>query len=354
MFDHKHYVPVLRWKRGERVALQKIADKLRPSITPLVELIPYEFSAEKIQKIGGYSSKFAETAKQIADCWGTAPFFSDLWYIYHLIPDVKKISPLQVFAAHCQNEKNCLIPVTGLQRDGFYQAEVRHVTANGVCLRLHRNDLQKESFKKDLLELIEYLRLAPDTVDLLIDFQVVDGKEMTYTNLCEIIPNIKDWRTFTVTSGSFTKDLSSFQKNDEHLLSRKDWLSWRNQVNQRNLLRNPTYSDYTIQHGLFSEPPPVPNFSASIRYTSKEHWIIIRGESVFKDDGPGYAQWPANAQLLCAKSEFCGPDFSFGDKYIYEMGLQTEKTGRAEDWIRSGINHHMTFVVDQVANLAEP
>ena len=44
MFDHKHYVPILRWKRAERVALRDLpyADKLL--MTPLVEIPPVGFS----------------------------------------------------------------------------------------------------------------------------------------------------------------------------------------------------------------------------------------------------------------------------------------------------------------------
>lgn len=186
----------------------------------------------------------------------------------------------------------------------------------------------------------------------LIDYQLVDQPALSLASLCARIPNLHRWRTFSVISGAFPKDLTGFEKNRQHELQRLDWLTWRDQVATRpSLARRPAYGDYTIQHPIFSEPPRRANFSASIRYTSDEHWVIMRGEGVFNDEGPGFAQWPANAQLLCARPEFCGTKFSYGDEYIELMSLQTEKTGNPETWLRAGINHHLTFVVCQIANL---
>ncbi len=39
MFDHTHYVPLLRWKRGERGALKWLEPTDKASMTPLLELL---------------------------------------------------------------------------------------------------------------------------------------------------------------------------------------------------------------------------------------------------------------------------------------------------------------------------
>ncbi len=63
---------------------------------------------------------------------------------------------------------------------------------------------------------------------------------------------------------------------------------------------------------------------------------------------------------------FYGKGFSAGDKYIQEKAdyqpeyaklrmsdpTKAKGTGRTEDWIRAGINHHLSVVVDQLANRA--
>jgi hypothetical protein len=40
MFDHKRYVPILRWKQAERFALRNLAEDVRNRITPLLQLLP--------------------------------------------------------------------------------------------------------------------------------------------------------------------------------------------------------------------------------------------------------------------------------------------------------------------------
>jgi hypothetical protein len=39
-FDHRQYVPVLRWKSSEREALCKLDTNLKKRITPIIELVP--------------------------------------------------------------------------------------------------------------------------------------------------------------------------------------------------------------------------------------------------------------------------------------------------------------------------
>ena len=39
-FDQTHYVPVLRFKRSEKVALRELGTQSRAGITPLLEIVP--------------------------------------------------------------------------------------------------------------------------------------------------------------------------------------------------------------------------------------------------------------------------------------------------------------------------
>lgn len=47
MFDHKHYIPVLRWKRAEWKALGELASGDRDYVTPFLELTPLSFRAKR-------------------------------------------------------------------------------------------------------------------------------------------------------------------------------------------------------------------------------------------------------------------------------------------------------------------
>ena len=120
----------------------------------------------------------------------------------------------------------------------------------------------------------------------------------------------------TVVGGSFPKDLRELSVG-EHLLPRIEWHYWKQIVSAR-LLRIPTFGDYATLHPYLQPAFPGMNVSASIRYTTDEHWVVMRGEGLLNEAGAGHAQYTANAQMLMERSEFCGPDFSFGDNYIYE------------------------------------
>ena len=188
---------------------------------------------------------------------------------------------------------------------------------------------------------------------MIVDFQIIDWSAPTFKTLCKLIPRINGWRNFIVASGAFPEDLSELQKNDIHKIERIDWKSWRDQTTEvPSVPRIPTYGDYAIQHALYLRREGPAHYSASIRYTAEDYWLIMRGEDVFREDGPGFDQWPAQAVLLCDLPEYCRETFSAGDKYIKQMSLQRKQTGNMVTWLRAGFNHHMTFVVRQLASLS--
>src|SRR5262249_54819685 len=90
------------------------------------------------------------------------------------------------------------------------------------------------------------------------------------------------------------------------------------------------------------------NFSASIRYTTPAGYVVFRGEGVQNPDGPGYQQYLGEATLLCARDEFLGKEFSWGDAYIYEKGNGAVDPGGPKEWLAAAINHHLTLVAAQV------
>jgi hypothetical protein len=46
-FTHNHYVPILKWKRGEQTALEKLDNKYKQILTPLIEIQPVQFDHSK-------------------------------------------------------------------------------------------------------------------------------------------------------------------------------------------------------------------------------------------------------------------------------------------------------------------
>ena len=317
-------------------------------ITPLLEFTPNDLGAN------GVDERLGQHAATMTDCWSSRPAFVDTALLPSSMRGAGGRHPLLALAEYAAPRALAIVPVTGLDRDAAGRTAARDAArrlACGAAIRLRRPDFDRPDLDQRVAELCDFLGLRPEDVDLILDYGRTDPAAPALTTVLSRIPRLRQWRTFTAISGAFPKDLSGFSVG-EHDHPRADWVWWRDQVRPpRRLPRIPAYGDYTTQHPVFSEPPARANFSASIRYAAEEHWVVMRGEGVFKDDGPGFAQWPANAQLLCDREEFCGAEFSAGDGYIFETGQQIDKTGNAETWLSAAVNHHLVFTARQIARL---
>lgn len=353
-----HYVPILRWKKAEQTALAKLSSSDARCVTPLIEIVPGNLMAGGDRR-GDIGQTANRMSSELFRVWNERPFYVDL---HNLPEDLLTEGPrhLLTLLGECGSTRGLsMIPVTELGKRDVYQSAVVSVLGShkqGVCVRLSRDDLRRPTLGCDTLRVLASLTIEPEHADLLIDLGAEDGNDADVPSLmtiCKVVPNVAQWRNFILAGGAFPVDLSQLQKNRIHRTVRRvDWIFWRDQtLGASQGERLPTYSDYTVQHARYQERKEQSNYSASIRYTSSEYWVIMRGEGVLNEDGPGAAQWPANAQLLCEQPEYCLGSFSYGDKYIKEMSLQTERTGTATTWLQAGINHHMTFVVRELASL---
>lgn len=341
MFSANHYVPLLRWKLAEMGALRTLPAQDRERITPLIEIIPRDFGTGRPT----LNEVTRNKAKQIWGHWGKTAAFVDLG----LLPSARAPQVTDCLCECAQEMKLRLVPVVAPDRSRRAMAAVRRFHKqrdSGVCLRVDGCALDQPSVDLTL----RHLAITPGECDLVVDLK---GESRDLATLCSDLPHLSGWRSFTLLQGSFPQDLTGIPVG-RYLIPRSDWANWsRYHASAPAGHRLPTFGDYTIQHPHFKEPPGRANFSASIRYATTNHWLIMRGEGVFNKTGPGFAQWPANAILLRDEPEYCGATFSYGDDYIDERASHPEKSGNAGTWLRAGINHHIVFVLRQLADLHE-
>jgi hypothetical protein len=367
MFGPGHYLPILRWKQAERYALKNLRDEDRDRITPLIELTPTIFKSRRTQNQEPKPLDPAEVlekeAKKLLETCLNRPFFLDLRHVTVEISRTRgKVHALEYLAEIGRAYKLALVPVTGLSRPDNYQSSVRSANrrdARGICLRITPSDVLQNGFAAAIKDFLKSFDLDAKAVHLLLDYEAGDPAEPDPQVLLAQIPNLNQWQTFSFASGAFPPDLQAFQLGNSKI-PRKDWLIWKRMVfqNGKSALRKPTFSDYTIQHGRYKEPVEGCNPSASIRYTLDEEWLIMRGEAIRgrgtnpTEIRPGREQWNAHAELLCEdKQLFYGDTFSWGDAFIRERSVNKQNHGSPEIWLRAGINHHMTVVSRQIANL---
>jgi len=368
MFNYKHYVPILRWKAAERGALLKLKSDDKTNITPLIEFImpqPDDDEGKKTPKdllqesINVFMESIPNIADQILKHWGYDAIFIDVQFIDGSI----RAEALEKILSHGKQLNLFMIPViTIIPVIGFESdAKTRHAaikfakeSGNGLCSRITESNFNEKSLADDIKNFIIKNALVTRNVDLLVDFKIIDQLISCDSFVAKInkIPHLKEWRTFIVAGGAFPKDLSHLEKHNQHKISRADWAIWKMLLSA--LKRPPSFADYTIQHPVYMpQTSSATNPSASIRYALEDYWLIERGEGLRNPKGAGFKQYPALANILAKQKIFKGEEFSYGDSYIAEKAkdINTKKTGNPKTWLEAGINHHVTLVVNQIANL---
>ena len=381
-FNPKHYVPILKWKRAEQRALEALDEKKKDAITPLIELVMpmvplYKKKERKDEKkikktqdelFTEIVFKFKEKRikripEEILRSWGARPVFLDFSLLYEAqlttqlkVNSLNKIIPVGI------DMGLKIIPVLNLNDDPKIKEAICSLLGKnnqGTCLRIAPSDLSNTKVLNNKVK--NFLRdfsLPRKSTDLLIDIKEIKergGQYLQFINASQEIENLLEWRNFIFASGAFPEDLSECKRDEATLLPRFDWQNWLHYSNAKKLKRNPTFADYTIRNPIFYELLQYYNPTTSIKYSLENDWLIMKGRVRELE------LYLANAKLLVEDTDyFYGENFSWGDKNIaqkaryyhqYVKNRSAKGTGRTEDWIAWGMNHHLTSVVDQIANL---
>lgn len=355
MFNTKHYIPILKWKAAEQQALEKLSDNEKNYITPMIQIImprpkiPKKNETQKTlseileESIMTLKVKLPLIADEILKFWGKGQAFID----FSLIDQSLRKKGFEEVLKSSKKLGLFLVPVISLNSDSNIQKKVVSLSndnKSGLCLKLTYNDINDmANLAKRIKNFLNTYNYIEANIDLLIDSQDVTSVKFSYLN--QQIPNILSWRTFTFSCGSFPVDLTKMLLGKNYI-QRNDWNNWITQRNSQGLIRVPAFGDYTILHPIYKEMYQFFTPSASIRYTLKDKWLIMRGQ---KGENKQYL---AYAQLLSKEPEFFGESFSYGDSYIVEKGKNLKgKPGNAKTWLIAGINHHLVCTIDQIANL---
>jgi hypothetical protein len=359
MFDHKHYVPILKAKEGEFAALKETSNATKDAMTPLLEIVnvPWDYDAEDEAKT--IEMHLARVGAKLYDCWGDSRrFFLDS----NLIDSDRAMASGSHHLAALFDDfraKNLLgVPVTAFDRHDDYKAAVKAISdtdRRGICLRLTSADLVDVNLPATVDTALAYFGLAPNDVDLVADFGAIYGMTPTIilasaiAALTTTIPYVSDWRSLTLAASGFPVNLSEIHGNTiDRSIERMEWDIW-NDLLARPLPRKPTFADYAVSNPVMTEMDPrLMTISANIRYTADGYWLIMRGQSTRKH---GYDQYHKLAAALVTQPEYCGAAYSWGDAYVDACAKKDVGKGNNTIWRKVATSHHFQKVVDQIASL---
>lgn len=352
------YTPVLKWKQGEQKALEELDPIVKQDLTPMIEIPPVEWDFEnEIPKksIDEHLSKVGETLEK---SWGLQDsVFIDLNYIDATDRLQNGQHPLNFILQEARNRRINVIPVTSRSRDQAYQNEVKiahQQDNNGICFRLKEEDFA--DLQANIENLLTILSVSPSEVDLIIDYEYVNPNDQTrtflfLTSIFKSIPYLNEWRNFVLIGTSFPSDLSSVGSNSIDIIERTERLIWK-KFQSSSLYRSPSFGDYGISNPApFEADPRFINMSANIRYTANDKFIIFKGRMIKRYGGSQYFQL---ASQVVSHPEYSGSGFSAGDLYIQEVANNNDGPGNATSWRKSGTNHHLTYVVNELSTVFLP
>jgi hypothetical protein len=351
-FGPDHYVPVLKVKRGERKALQRISPIHQSQITPLLEIVERKPPKTLSAHLDTTFADLAETVRPYSRCFLDAR---------EIVAEGQE-GAVDVFQ-RASGAGIVFTPVTGISRTADVVPALAH-RANGLALRLTRSEFEQGGLATKIDFFLNQHGLTPEQLDLIIDLGgvedlIVEGiMALTNAFLAEV-PDHQRWHTFTVSACAFPKSMGVVERNSHAFVERADWVAWETHLYGRRegLQRLPTFSDCAIQRpeGVESFDPIRMQVSASIRYTLEKDWLLIKGQST-RSRRPG-EQFPALARKLVHGS--LRPSF-YGSSHCNGCGLMKAAAdgasglGSAEAWRQLGTIHHISVVTQRLAALPWP
>jgi hypothetical protein len=350
--SHPIYVPILKGREGEYAALQELDPIIKGLVLPLIETpsVPYDFQKERQAKT--LDEHVSGIPDRLRRCWGSVgPVLLDMpWF-----EEGERLSDgsvaLESVLSRCSDVNVDVIPVVARTSSTGYKSAARaHAvrTTRGVCLRLKEVDFADDiNLDTEISQLLDELGgLSPDRVDLLIDLDDL-GQNPGRAGLVAryVLGQVPagPWRRVVLGAASFPEDLSEVDARTVARLPRFEWNLWTGLKKWIRLQRpDLVFADYAISHPRLRElDPRIMRMSASIRYTTADAWLVLKGRNVRQF---GFEQYFDLCQELVNQPEYCGADFSWGDRFVAECASRETGPGNATTWRKVGTNHHITLV----------
>lgn len=353
------YVPVLKWRQGEYQALLHLDDAHSQRVFPLIEVTPpeYDFAEGRVKKT--LEKQLEPFVRRLKAKWGSKPAFLDTILLDPIARLPGGVHPLTYLLNGARGAGCQLVPVTALERDLAHDnaiADAALVDGLGIALRCGLDDIADSEFPAKFAKRTTSLGLDQSRVDLIVDlaaknFDPLDDLSHLVLGLIQSDPIYVKVRSLILIGTSFPASMADI-KGPIQTITRSEWLLYKKIVaNLPKDFKPPTFGDYAIS----SADMPKGDMrllkpSATVRYTIDDAWLITKGSNV-RDNG--FEQFRDRCGDVLKSGKAFPDGYSAGSDYVRGCHAKKEKTGNLTTWRWVGTNHHITKVVDDLANLFE-
>jgi hypothetical protein len=356
------YTPILKGKEGEYGALEELEPACKDVVLPLIEIpsVPFDYANDRPSKT--LDDHISGVSDRINRAWTRRDFILDLpWFGQDENLQDGTVAVGRVLR-QCAERHARPIPVVRGNSTAAYLRAVRDALPlcdQRFCVRMLESDFDEEG--DDPADTVNRLvgavgapnvsrgTLILDLGDIGVD---VSRATLSARSMLAQIPRPDEWSLVSLASASFPENLSEVMAATNSTLPRLERQLWDRLQRRRSEPIHPIFGDYAISHPVPSElDPRTMRMSASIRYTTADHWLIVKGRNVRQF---GFDQYFELARDLVQMPEYSGEDFSWGDRMIMRCARREIGPGNATTWRKIGTNHHLTLVTRQLIASAHP
>ena len=350
------YAPVLRAKTSEFKALSALTPGVRRRISPILEFVPewrgptVSGTPSAVRKTRAPQTAMAYVRQMLQRSTASTPAGTSSFVYFGHASSTAEFNGIDLWAEYEGQvpSGSRVLPLVDLSTVAATTSRVARAAdhaAGTIGIRIGPPDLGV-GLNGRLRTSLRELGLSIESAHIVVDLQ--DSPEAaTHSDLRRMLGDAAAFPSITVVAGTFPIDLTRYQTGVTPE-PRREWSVWHREhavteIGDRFL----AFGDFTTQHAHYRPSPSVPG-SVSLRYTTDDAILVLRGKQSNSGSGLGYEQIHGHCRLLISRAEYDGSVFSDGDRRMYCWRDPARGPGNPEQWRTAGLVHHMTHVVLQL------
>lgn len=351
------YVPTLRFKQGEYLALRELATDVADRIVPRLVIPPLK---DRDPEEGCRPTKeeiLLWTGRRIGRHWPMRPAFLDPHFLLAAFGDEKIADWLPRLFGGIRGASGIPIPVADLEdmnsvRGQAFQLVLSKDLDTQLAVRIQSGEVNDDLAGR-VDTAMSQLGIVPENCALLLDFADADFSDVeavasVASAALEDVQAIGLWRA-VVFQGTNFPDKNPAAPDSSTTIPRNEWLAWRTAVqNDPDLPARLIFGDYGADSARFKFQSggisPIPHY----RYCIPDSWLVVRGGS----NGCRKDTMQAVSRSILDSGKFAGRDFSWADEFIYGTANGHAGPGNASTWRQVNTVHHITHVVSEIGLFA--
>lgn len=347
------YFPILKGKRGEYQAVAWLSADARARCTPIIELLappkPQVKKGEPQRPPKSIDQHVADEAGSVARCWANSdrPILVD-FEDFPTVRTSKQLHPAADFLRQVRSRHVAVAPVVRPTSPLPLLKAIKDSAATdvGVCMRVSRSDLDAPDEQIDVV--LSYLGLEHGDVDIILDAgRLEDAAGITIgAHVAGLaILAAGGWRSIALGGASFPESMSDFV--GERRFERLEWTMWQDVARQTDA--HIGFADFAVRPAAPPAQGPGTTPHPHVRYTTGPEWLILRDP----DPDPGQYQSLYATLRDWYPAEWRGRGHCEGCRGI-DNAAKDGLARSAEKSITFGTAHHITTVVELLANWVSP